>query len=278
MNCPRCGGAGRITCRVCFGTGIILRQDKETTCQSCGGSGFTPCVYCTGSGYIRSKDAEIFVSVEGTNAEDVRKVASDLLAEAKTMIGRRKGQTKNVLVVFANPKGSSPLRLENEDRVMRESVKLSLDREHIGLNIIHAARVDDFARALLESDYQIVHFSGHGTGKGLAFENEIQEVQVIPKEALAETLSVYSPPIECVLLNACFSDIHAQSLSMGVPYTIVINGPISDEGATEFTRGFYDAIGAGRTVEFAYKEGCRRIRLKNLSDGSTPVLVTKSVG
>jgi hypothetical protein len=184
----------------------------------------------------------------------------------------------NVLAVFANPKGSSPLKLENEDRVMRESIKLSLYREHIGLEILHAARVDDFARALLEKEYQIVQFSGHGTGKGLAFENEDQQVQVVPKDALAETLSAYSPPIECVLLNACYSDVHSESLLMGVPYTIVMNGPISDEGATEFTRGFYDAIGAGKSIEFAYKEGCRRIKLKNLPDGVTPILVTKSAG
>jgi hypothetical protein len=192
--------------------------------------------------------------------------------------GVRHMKQTNVLAVFANPKGSSPLRLENEDRVMRESVKLSLYREHIGLEILHAARVDDFARALLEKEYQIVHFSGHGTGKGLAFENESQQTQVVPKDALTETLSAYSPPIECVLLNACYSNVNADSLSMGVPYTIVMNGPISDEGATEFTRGFYDAIGAGKSIEFAYKEGCRRIRLKTLPDGATPVLVTKSAG
>lgn len=183
-----------------------------------------------------------------------------------------------VLAIFANPIGSSPLRLENEDRVMRESIKLSIFRENINLDILHAARVDDFARALLEKDYVIVHFSGHGTGKGLAFENESQQVQVVPKDALSETLSAYTPPIECVILNACYSDVHAESLSMGVPYTIVMSGPISDEGATEFTRGFYDAIGAGKNIEFAYKEGCRRIKLKNLPDGSMPVLVPKLAG
>ncbi|MCE7989239.1 MAG: CHAT domain-containing protein [Caldilinea sp. CFX5] len=192
----------------------------------------------------------------------------------------RRGDTMkqiNVLAIFANPKGSNPLRLEHEDRVIRESTRLSLNRDNIHLDIMHAARIDDFARALLDKDYQIVHFSGHGTGRGLAFENSLQEVQVVPKDALAESLMAYSPPIECVLLNSCYSDVHAQDLSVGVPYTIVMSGPISDEGATEFTRGFYDAIGAGKNIEFAYKEGCRRIKLKNLPDGLTPVLIPKSV-
>ena len=181
----------------------------------------------------------------------------------------------NVLVVFANPKGSDPLRLGNEDRVIHECIERSKHRENIHLEIKHAARVDDFARALLEGEYRIVQFSGHGTGQGLALENEVGEVQIVPKDALAETLSDYSPPIECVILNACYSNVHERNLSMRVPYTIVMDGPISDEGATEFTRGFYDAIGADKGIEFAHKEGCRRIKLKGLPDSAVPVLYKK---
>jgi hypothetical protein len=216
-------------------------------------------------------------SVTSPNNESSVFNAADL-QRRNSGIGITRMKKIKVLAIFANPKGSIPLRLEHEDRVMRESIKLSPYREYLDFEILHAVRVDDFARALLEKDYQIVHFSGHGTGKGLAFENEIQQVQVVPKDALGETISAYSPPIECVLLNACYSDVHAENLSMGVPYTIVMNGPISDDGATEFTRGFYDAIGAGKTIEFAYNEGCRRIKLKGLPDGATPVLIKKSAG
>lgn len=178
----------------------------------------------------------------------------------------------NVLAIFANPKGSNPLRLGNEDRVIRECVERSKYRDSINIDIHHAARIDDLARALLNEEYRIAQFSGHGTGKGLAFENEIGEVFVVPEDALSELLSAYSPPLECVLLNACYSDVHNQNLQ-GIPYTIVMDGPISDEGATEFSRGFYDAIGAGKTVKFAYEEGCRRIKLKGLHNhGKLPIL------
>ncbi len=181
----------------------------------------------------------------------------------------------DVLAIFANPRGSDPLRLENEDRVIHECVERSKYRSNISLKIKHAARIDDFARSLLEGEYKIVQFSGHGAKEGLAFENELGEVQIIPKDALSETLSDYSPPIECVILNACYSNIHNQKLSVGVPYTISMNGAISDKGATEFTRGFYDAIGAGKDIEFAYKEGCRRIKLKGFGDANMPVLVKR---
>ncbi len=49
-------------------------------------------------------------------------------------------------------------------------------------------------------------------------------------------------------------------------------GAISDEGATEFTRGFYDALGAGKPIKFAYEEGCRTISLMGLPDAHKPVL------
>jgi hypothetical protein len=181
-----------------------------------------------------------------------------------------------VLAIFANPTGSSPLRLGAEDRVIRECVTRSRYRENIDLEIRHAATIHDLRRALLEKDYRIVQFSGHGTGKGLAFEDEQGKVRLVPPRALAELLAAYSPPIECVILNACYSNVQGQIVSSGVPFTIGMDGPISDEGATEFTRGFYDAIGAGKGIEFAYQEGCRTIKLMGLPDGIVPMLFTKS--
>jgi hypothetical protein len=181
----------------------------------------------------------------------------------------------SILVVFANPKGSDPLRLAAEDRVLHECVRLSRYRESLTVATRHAATIHDVRRALLEEDRRIVHFSGHGTGKGLAFENEMGEVQLVPQDALAELLSAYSPPLECVVLNACYSAVQASLVSLGVPYTIGMDGAISDEGGIEFTRGFYDAVGAGKTIEFAYAEGCRTIKLMGLPDGSTPVLLKK---
>jgi hypothetical protein len=197
------------------------------------------------------------------------------LKKKSTIPKKRLGKIR-ILAIFANPKGTDPLRLGTEDRVIHECIRLSKYRDKISLEVIQAATIHDVRRALLDQDYRIVHFSGHGTGKGLAFENEVGEVQLVPPEALAEFLSAYSPPIECVILNACYSDVHGQLASLDVPYTIGMNGAISDEGATEFTRGFYEAVGAGKSIEFAYEEGCRTIKLMGLPDGLVPVLFKKT--
>lgn len=167
----------------------------------------------------------------------------------------------NVLVVFANPRGTSSLRLGSEDRVIRESVKLSRYRDNISLTIRHATTVHDLRRSLLDESFQVVHISGHGTGMGLVLEDELGGMYVVPQHALADLFQAYSPPIQCVILNACYSISQGQLTSLGVPFTIAMEGPISDEAAIEFSRGFYDAIGAGREVHFAYEEGCRTVKL-----------------
>jgi len=180
----------------------------------------------------------------------------------------------SILAVFANPKGSNSLGLGAEDRVIKECLKLGEFRDNISLHVLHAATVHDVRRALLAKGYRIIHFSGHGTGQEFLLENALGEPQLVPQDALAELLSAYSPPIECAILNACYTDI--QGALGGVPYTIGMSGAISDTAATEFTRGFYDAIGAGKDIEFAFQEGCRTVKLTGASSGFEPVLITET--
>lgn len=182
----------------------------------------------------------------------------------------------NILAVFANPRGSDQLRLSAEDRVIRECLKLSPFRDNFTLEILHAATIHDVRRMLLVGDFQIVQFSGHGTGRELVLENALGEPQPIPPEALAECLSAYSPPIECVIFNACYTDVQGELVSVRVPFTVGINGAISDEAATEFARGFYDAIGAGKDFEFAFQEGCRCVNLTGLTGDFEPVFFTET--
>jgi len=47
------------------------------------------------------------------------------------------------------------------------------------------------------------------------------------------------------------------------------------QAAIEFAVGFYDALGAGKPVEFAYKFGCAAIGLAGLTEQLTPILKKK---
>jgi hypothetical protein len=60
-----------------------------------------------------------------------------------------------------------------------------------------------------------------------------------------------------------------------IPYVIGMNQAIGDRAALEFAVGFYDALGAGRSVEFAYNLGCSAIQLAGIAEHLTPVLKRK---
>jgi hypothetical protein len=51
-----------------------------------------------------------------------------------------------------------------------------------------------------------------------------------------------------------------------------MNQAIVDKAARKFAVGFYDALGAGRSIEDAYEFGCSAIYLEGISEHLTPVL------
>ena len=127
----------------------------------------------------------------------------------------------------------------------------------------------------MNDEFEIVHFSGHGTGNGLAFEDSFGRMYIPPRDALSDLLAEFSPPLKCVVLNACFSTSQGEFTSLGIPYTIAMEGPISDNTAIKFTEGFYDSIGAGKEIEFSFRQGVHTLRLSGYSESMIPKLLRK---
>jgi len=174
-------------------------------------------------------------------------------------------ETFAVLIVFANPRGTNPISLGKEDRIITESIHKSKLRDKIELVRLHASTIDDLARELLNGEFRIVHISGHGVESGLVLEGDHGNSFLVPPDALAKNFARYAPPrgkLECVILNACYSVSTGTLTSQGVPFTIAVEGKVDDEAAIEFSLGFYDAIGAAKDIQSAYEEGCNRVTLK----------------
>ena len=165
-----------------------------------------------------------------------------------------------VLVVFSNPRGTDPLRLHTEERVIRESIALSQNRNNISLTTCPAATIHDLSRALLNGTFHVIQISGHGSGSGLILETEQEGQYLVHQPTLAELFQEYSSTTQCVILNACYSISQGSLISLGIPYTLAMEDALNDVAAFEFSRGFIDALGAGKSVDFAYREGRRRIK------------------
>ena len=190
---------------------------------------------------------------------------------------RRDKSLKKVLLLAANPRNTAALRLQEEERVIKEQLRLAGYGE-APIFSSGATRPRDIQQALLDSKPQIIHFSGHGSGAGgLAFEDETGGVKLVSGEALGRLLHIFSNryPIECVLLNACFSRIQAEEMTPYVDYVVGMSDEIGDRAAVEFTVGFYKSLGAGESYEFSYELGCNAIQLAGIPEHLVPVLMKR---
>ena len=185
--------------------------------------------------------------------------------------------SQTILFLAANPKDTGRLRLDQELRDIAEGLQRAQKRDQFNLEQRLAVRTRDIQRAMLDVSPQIIHFSGHGEGEaGLMFEDEIGNAKFVDGAALAGLFELFADQITCIVLNGCYSDVQAKAIGQHIPYVIGMNQAIGDRAAIAFAVGFYDALGAGRPIEFAYKLGCAAIRMEGLAENLTPVLLKQS--
>lgn len=169
---------------------------------------------------------------------------------------------KKILVLAANPKATPQLRLEEEVREIEEGLRRAEHRNRFEIRSKWAVRHRDLRRALLDYKPHIIHFSGHGTGKGLMVEDEMGYAVTVSKEALSGLFARFSGKVECVILSACFSNPQAEAISKHIDYVVGMKKEINDRAAIEFAVGFYDALGAGESVEEAFEFGRNAVHLE----------------
>ena len=178
----------------------------------------------------------------------------------------------NVLLACANPLGTSRLLLDSEIRTVLEAIELSQERDHIHVTPYFATTIRDLSRALMKHECTILHISGHGTNNGLVLADEQGGMRLVDQHILAELLQVYEASLQCVVLNACYSATQGSLLAQHVPFTVMMDGPLTDTVAIKFSEGFYDALGAGKSIEMAFRQGQLRVKF-DAPDARLPVLL-----
>ncbi|MBW4568973.1 MAG: CHAT domain-containing protein [Tolypothrix carrinoi HA7290-LM1] len=190
---------------------------------------------------------------------------------------------KKILILAANPKQTSRLRLDEEVRDIKEGLRLSQQRDKFILQQEWAVRPRDVRRAVLDFRPNIIHFSGHGAGTtGLSFEDETGKEKLVTSVALAGLFGQFAKQVECVVLNACYSEEQAVAIAQHIDYVIGMNAAIGDKAALEFAVGFYDALVAYdprydtySRIEFAFNIACNAIQFAGISGDSIPIMKKK---
>jgi formylglycine-generating enzyme required for sulfatase activity len=168
---------------------------------------------------------------------------------------------KKILILEANPKGD--LALNQEIRDLKKVVERSRDHEDFQVEIGLAVRPRDLQELMLDFEPHIVHFSGHGTGnQGLMLVDDAGRERLVSTEALSGLFELFASRVECVVLNACYSEVQANAITQHINYVVGMQQAIRDDAAIAFAIGFYRALGKGRSIEEAYKFGRNAIQIE----------------
>ena len=162
---------------------------------------------------------------------------------------------RKILILAASPIESARLQGYAEVRKIRDLRQASNCRDDFEVEIIPAARPEDFYQALLNYRPEVVHFVGHGVeNSGLMLETDDGRSQLVSGDRLKTWFEV-AKSVKCVILNACYSEVQGTAIAEVVPCVIGMAFSICDRAALEFSIAFYRTLFAGESYRDAFRIG-----------------------
>ena len=183
---------------------------------------------------------------------------------------------RKILMMTANPTDTATLKLNDEIVAIHKGLSTAQHRDQFQFLTKTNLSIRELRCMMMNESPQIVHFSGHGAGEsGIMLQDDFGKTQMVNADALSEFFKQFTDSVECVVLNACYSEVQAKAISQHIPYVIGMSNAIGDKAACEFSAGFYDALGAGKTIPFAFNIACNAIQMAGIKDQHLlPVLLS----
>lgn len=182
-----------------------------------------------------------------------------------------------ILLFSAIPAGTGALKLDEEVREIKRRVQAAAHRDLIRIESVPAARAADLLEEMNRHEPHVVQFSGHGSqGGSILVCDDRGNAKTVGGEALASLFESTEVNVQVVVLSACYSRQQAEAVAAIVPCVIGMKGAIGDKAARMFASAFYGALGFGRSVEVAFRQGLTALRLEGISQSDLPDLITRS--
>jgi AAA ATPase domain/CHAT domain len=207
---------------------------------------------------------------------------------------RKPGSKHIILFLAANPQNTSRLVLQEECAAIERELQLARHGDDFEFRSKWVVTVDEMARHLISFEPTIIHFSGHGRGRasgsqpatsrdalvpgdsGIHLHDEQQGEQLVSGRALALMVKSAAPSARVVVLNACYSDGHAETLCQVVDCVVGMTRAIDDHAARSFAVAFYRALGYRFSVGNAVEHAVATLAAKQLPDESVPRVRTRN--
>src|SRR5919106_2306727 len=145
-----------------------------------------------------------------------------------------------ILFLSANPDHSRKLNVGQEFNGIYARIRCSEYRDQFELQQRNAVSLSELQDHILDTRPNIVHFSGHGTAKGmLIFENAYGRAQKASPKALSDLFGIvngddtisHEEKIRLVVLSACYAEKQAKAIAKYVNSVIGISDEIKDRSA-----------------------------------------------
>jgi CHAT domain/TIR domain/WD domain, G-beta repeat len=195
-----------------------------------------------------------------------------------------------ILGVVSSPRGLPALDVDKEQDQLARALARPAGLDLAELHWAPSATWADLQDLLLDGEWHVLHFIGHGDfdpelDEGvLALTREDGRADLVAAHRLVDLLRQARPMPRLVVLNSCsgaaagvsdlFSGTAAALVRGGVSAVAAMQYEISDPAAVAFARGFYAAIARGRGVDDAVSSG--RVAILGTGDRTlewvTPVL------
>lgn len=200
------------------------------------------------------------------------------IVKENDLVTRKSDKKVKILFLAANPKNSERLAIDEEAREIKEKISLSRRRDKIEIQTSWAIRPNDLQQELLETEPNIVHFSGHGGGRNgiVLHSGSPNKKSLVSSEALSDLFKVLKDNIRIVVLNACYSEEQAKAIVKEIDFVVGMADSIGDDAARVFAAAFYRGLAFGKSVQKAFDLGLNELKIMNLKDDQDiPVLLVR---
>lgn len=158
-----------------------------------------------------------------------------------------------ILFLSANPSTTSWISVDEEAREIFERIQEGPHRDEFELHNHTATRPTDLQKWLLMYRPHIVHFSGHGHKRQkIILGGSATRGKAVDPQGLARVFALYKRYVRLVVLNACFTDAVARSITEAIDYSIGAGKGIGDKAGVAFAGAFYRALGFGTSIREAF--------------------------
>lgn len=207
----------------------------------------------------------------------VRKIAAMRKA---ALIAPPKPEPLRVLYMTTNPEvfTDGVLRTDAEIRNVQNELRGTRYRDRVHISHLPAATYEDMLQGMNDKRPHVIHFSGHGGGAGILFDNgSVDNPEGVGMEfdKLGKFLSATDDPPRLLVLNACDTLNGAEVLLDAVPVVVAMSDSITDMAAAMFATKFYSAIASAQSVGSALKQAKAILSLLASAEDHLPQCIAR---